>query len=275
MQLVCGNKTLNLMQPCIMGIVNVTPDSFSDGGRYPTVASAIIHAKRMIADGAAIVDIGGESTRPGAESITIETELERVIPVISALKGCAAIISVDTRKPEVMQAAIIAGADMINDINALRSDGALKVVSESNVAVCVMHMQGEPKTMQQNVCYGDVIQEVCGFLQERVEVLKTAGIPQNRIAIDPGFGFGKTLQHNLQLLKHLDRIVALKSPVLVGMSRKAMLGMLTGRPVNERDAASIAAYLHAWNHGANIMRVHDVAKCRDAFTIWQAIKDTP
>ena len=274
MRLICGNKCLDLSRPRIMGIVNVTPDSFSDGGQYSNHAAAVAHAQQLILDGADIIDIGGESTRPGATPVNPEQELARIIPVITALRGSAAVISVDTRHPEVMQAAISAGAEMINDVYALRAPGALEVVTHANVAVCLMHMQGEPKSMQQSIYYDDVVPVVSAFLQQRVDVLASTGLWSERIVIDPGFGFGKTLQHNLQLLKHLNLFVGLKLPLLVGWSRKTMLGKLTGRPVNQREAAGLAAHLYALKMGANIFRVHDVAGCRDALTVWQAIEET-
>jgi len=274
MQLSCGNMRLDLSRPRIMGIVNVTPDSFSDGGKLDTLTAAVAHARKLIADGADIIDIGGESTRPMAASVSVEEELARVIPVITALRGCNAVISVDTRKPEVMQAAILAGAHMINDVQALQAEGALAIVARSNVSVCVMHMRGEPQSMQLQASYEDVVTSIYAFLQQRIEALLAAGIARERIVIDPGFGFGKHLQHNLQLLKHLAVFAGLNYPILVGMSRKAMLGALTGRAVSEREAAGLAAHLYAVSRGANIIRVHDVAGCHDALTVWQAIEDT-
>ena len=274
MHLSCGNIQLELSRPRIMGIVNVTPDSFSDGGKFDKHGAAIAHAHKLIADGADIIDIGGESTRPMAAPVSVEDELARVVPLVSALRGCGAIISVDTRKTEVMRAAIEAGAHMINDVQALRAEGALAVVAEANVGICVMHMQGEPQTMQIEASYSDVVADVSAFLQQRIAALRGAGIARERIAIDPGFGFGKRLPHNLQLLKHLDALVGLNYPLLVGMSRKSMLGALTGRDVNDREAAGLAAHLYAVSRGANIIRVHDVVACRDALTVWQAIEDT-
>ena len=273
MRLICGSKSLDLSHPRIMGIVNVTPDSFSDGGQYHNLSVAVAHAQQLISDGADIIDIGGESTRPGANPVDLEEELARVIPVITALRGCAAVISIDTRHPEVMQAAIDAGAEMVNDVYALRAAGALDVIKQTNVAVCLMHMQGEPKSMQQHIYYDDVVTVVRTFLQQRIACLDAAGVGRERIVIDPGFGFGKTVQDNLQLLKHLDVFAGLKLPVLAGLSRKAVLGKLTGRPVNEREAAGLAAHLYALKLGANIIRVHDVAGCRDALTVWQAIEE--
>ena len=274
MYLSCGNIQLELSRPRIMGIVNVTPDSFSDGGQFDKRAAALAHAHKLIAAGADIIDIGGESTRPMAEPVSVEEELQRVVPLVSALRGCGAVISVDTRKTEVMRAAIEAGAHMINDVQALQAEGALTAVAESDVAICIMHMLGEPQTMQAQASYGDVVADVSAFLQQRIATVLGAGIARERIAIDPGFGFGKRLQHNLQLLKHLDVLVELNYPLLVGMSRKSMLGALTGRDVNDREAAGLAAHLYAVSRGANIIRVHDVAACRDALTVWQAIEDT-
>mgnify|MGYP002795031922 CR=1 FL=1 len=274
MQLSCGNIQLDLSRPRIMGIVNVTPDSFSDGGQHDTTSAAVAHAQKLISEGADIVDIGGESTRPMANPVSTAEELARVIPVITALRGCGAVISVDTRKPEVMQAAILAGAQMINDVQALRAEGALSIVAASDVAVCVMHMQGEPQYMQQQASYKNVVAEVFDFLQQRISALLDAGVARERIAIDPGFGFGKQLQHNLQLLKHLKVFAGLNCPVLVGMSRKAMLGALTGQGVAGREAAGLAAHLYAVSQGANIIRVHEAAECRDALAVWHAIEDT-
>lgn len=273
MHLVCGNKTLDLSRPRIMGIVNVTPDSFSDGGQYASVSAAVHHARELIDAGADIIDIGGESTRPGATAVTIDEELGRVIPVISALQGCAAVISVDTRHPQVMQAALDAGVEMINDVNALQAPGALEVALGSGAGICLMHMQGEPATMQQAIYFNDVVQDVYTFLQHRIAMLTTAGIARERVVIDPGFGFGKSLQHNLQLLKHLARFATLNQPVLVGLSRKSMLGKLTGRHVNDREAAGMAANLYALEQGAHIFRVHEVAGFRDALKVRQAIED--
>ena len=274
MQVTCGDMRLDVSRPRIMGIVNVTPDSFSDGGEHDTRAAAADHARKLIAEGADIIDIGGESTRPMAAPVSAAEELERVIPLVEILRGCGAIISVDTRKPEVMQAAIQAGAHMINDVQALQAEGALSIVASADVAVCVMHMQGEPQSMQQQANYNDVTETVYAFLQQRIDALLAAGVARERIIIDPGFGFGKLLQHNLQLLKHLAVLTGLNYPILVGMSRKSMLGALTGRAVGEREAAGLAAHLYAVNQGANIIRVHDVAACRDALTVWQAIKGT-
>lgn len=274
MQLSCAGVMLDLTQPRIMGIVNVTPDSFSDGGLYHTVTAAVRHAHALIAAGADIVDIGGESTRPGAVPVDVAVELARVVPVIEAMRGCGAVVSVDTRKPEVMRAAIAAGAQMVNDVEALQSAGGLGVVAQSNVAVCLMHMAGQPQTMQDNTDDEHIVATVAGFLQMRIQALLSAGVARNRIVVDPGFGFGKNLTQNLQLLKHLHHIMALNYPVLVGMSRKAMLGLMTGRAVDSRLAAGLAAHLYAVTQGAHIVRVHDVAACKDALTVWKIIEDT-
>lgn len=274
MQLMCGGFSLDLSRPRIMGIVNVTPDSFSDGGKHDTLAAAVAHAKTLIAAGADIIDVGGESTRPMAAPVCVAEELARVIPVITALHDCGAVLSVDTRNPQVMQAAIEAGVQMINDVQALQAPGAVSMVAKANVVVCIMHMQGQPENMQRQASYDDVVTTVYDFLQQRIAVLLQAGIARERIVIDPGYGFGKQLQHNLQLLKHLSTFTRLGLPILVGMSRKAMLGALTGRAVHAREAAGIAAHLYAISQGANILRVHDVAACRDALTVWQAVEET-
>lgn len=268
----CANIQLDVSSPRIMGIVNTTPDSFSDGGQHLHVDSAVAHAYRLIAEGAAIIDIGGESTRPGAQAIPLQQELDRVLPVLEALRGCGAVLSVDTRKPGVMAAAIAAGAHMINDIDALQAGGALQAVACSEVAVCLMHKQGEPQAMQNNPCYQDVVAEVTGFLAARMAVAEAAGIARERIVVDPGFGFGKTLVHNLKLLHHLDRITQLGVPVLVGISRKSMLGKITGRAVDQREFAGLAAHVLAIMRGARILRVHNVAACQDTLKIIQAVE---
>jgi len=255
-----------------MGIVNVTPDSFSDGGQYRQRDAALAHAQQLILDGADILDIGGESTRPGAHPVGIQEELDRVLPVIEGLSGSAVPVSVDTFKPEVMRAAIEAGAQMVNDINALQNTTALNLVASSNVAVCLMHKQGNPQTMQSQPCYLDVVSEVTGFLVDRIAAAEAAGIQRDRIVIDPGFGFGKTLEHNLELLKSLSGLAGLGVPVLAGLSRKSMLGMLTGREAGDRVAASITAALLAVQRGTKIVRVHDVRETVDALKIWDAVK---
>lgn len=267
-----GAFSFHLDPPLIMGIVNVTPDSFSDGGRLENVQQAVRHALNLVELGADIIDIGGESTRPGAETVSEDEELKRVMPVLEALVKQVVAVSVDTRKPRVMREAIQAGASMINDVMALRESGAIETVADSNVAVCLMHMQGEPRTMQADPVYKDVVVEVSDFLAERMNVCIQAGINKSRIIIDPGFGFGKTLEHNLALLKGLKKFTDLGVPVLVGMSRKSMLGALTGRPVEQREYAGIAAHLAAVQRGASILRVHDVVAMEDALAVWQAIE---
>lgn len=259
-----------------MGIVNVTPDSFSDGGQHLQREAAIAHAHRLIAEGADIIDIGGESTRPGAQPVALQEELERVLPVIEGLRGITIPISIDTCKPEVMRAALAAGAQMVNDINALQDSAALQAVAASDAAVCLMHKQGDPQTMQRQPHYEDAVAEVSGFLRGRIAAAEAAGIAKERIAIDPGFGFGKTLAHNLELLRHLDKLRELGVPVLAGLSRKSMLGALTGQDVNHRASASVAATLIAVQRGASIVRVHDVRETVDALKIWNAVntKDT-
>lgn len=255
-----------------MGVVNVTPDSFSDGGLYALTENAICHAARLIEEGAGMLDIGGESTRPGSDSVSAAEELRRVIPVVQALASRDIPISVDTSKPEVMLAAIQAGAVMINDVNALRATGALEVVAAGNVAACLMHMQGEPHNMQTNPRYrDDVVTDVKDFLQLRLNAAQAAGIPLERLVIDPGFGFGKTLEHNLELLRHLGRFIDMGVPVLAGLSRKSMLGKITGNDVGERVHASVAAALLAVDRGAKILRVHDVKATRDAVAVYNAV----
>ena len=268
-----GPFRLSLARPLIMGIVNTTPDSFSDGGSLKSVQAAIDHGLNLAHLGADILDIGGESTRPGAAVVPIEEEIRRVVPVIEALVKAGRVVSVDTRKPEVMRAALDAGAAMINDVMALRAPGALEVVAASQAAVCLMHMQGEPQTMQQTPRYRDVMSEVQRFLQQRVETCVSAGIARDRIVIDPGFGFGKSLTHNLSLLKNLAVLTAGEVPVMVGMSRKFMLGALTGREIGEREFAGVAAHMLALTHGARLLRVHNVAAMRDALAIWNAVEE--
>jgi dihydropteroate synthase len=267
-----GKYQLGLSRPLIMGVVNLTPDSFSDGGRLPTAEAAIVHALNLREQGADIVDIGGESTRPGAALVDQDEEWRRISPVLEALVAADVPASVDTRKPAVMRAAIEAGAAMINDVEALRAPGALETVARGNTAVCLMHMQGQPQTMQQHPVYGNVVAEVKSFLASRVEACEKAGIGRDRIVVDPGFGFGKTLEHNLALLRHLDRLLELDVPVVAGMSRKTMLGALTGRPVEQREYAGVAAHLLAVAGGASIVRVHDVVAMHDALSIWNAVK---
>lgn len=257
-----------------MGILNVTPDSFSDGGRFVRRDAAIRQALAMQAEGAGIIDVGGESTRPGAAGVSLEEELERVVPVIEALAAELDVpVSVDTSKPEVMREAVEAGAGMINDVNALRADGALEAAFVTGVPVCLMHMQGKPRTMQQAPHYGDVVAEVMAFLGDRAAHCLAAGIPKEKILLDPGFGFGKSLEHNLELLRNLRSFRELGYPLLVGISRKSMLGMLTGRDVGERLAAGIAAAVLAVERGAAIVRVHDVATTVDAIRITTAVTE--
>jgi len=254
-----------------MGIVNVTPDSFSDGGRYFDLERALAHAERLIAEGADLLDIGGESTRPGAAEVAVAEELARVIPLVRALRDRGVPLSVDTSKPEVMRAALAEGASIVNDVRALQADGAIEAVAASGCGVVLMHMQGEPRTMQLAPHYGDVVREVGDFLRARRDALVAAGVARERIAIDPGFGFGKTAAHNFALLARLHELAALGQPVLVGLSRKSMLGQATGRAVGERVHASVAAALLAVQRGARIVRVHDVAATRDALAVWQAV----
>jgi len=268
----CGRFRLSLEHPLIMGIVNVTPDSFSDGGLLSTASVAVEHALRLVDEGADILDIGGESTRPGAQPVPAGQELDRVIPVLEALHGLGIPLSVDTQKSEVMVAAIRAGASMINDVNALQAEGALDAVATSSAALCLMHKQGEPQTMQQEPRYRDVVVEVQEFLAARVAAALAAGVARERLLIDPGFGFGKSLQHNLTLLRQLDRLDALGVPLLAGLSRKTMLGAITGNAVGERVHASVAAAVLAVMKGARILRVHDVRATRDALKVIGAVE---
>ncbi len=258
-------------RPLVMGILNVTPDSFSDGGQFASLDMAITHAEQMIADGVDIIDIGGESTRPGAAPVSIEEELRRVMPLVFALRDCGKPLSVDTRRPEVMREVIQAGVDMINDVEGFRAEGALRLLSESDCALCIMHMQGQPQTMQHTPHYVDVVGEVSEFLRERAAAAMATGIDRRRLCIDPGFGFGKNLNHNLTMLGHLgDLQSAVGLPLLAGLSRKSMIGTLTARPAEQRLAGSIGAALVAIMQGARIVRVHDVAETVDAIKVWQA-----
>jgi dihydropteroate synthase len=268
----CGGKPLDLGCPQVMGVLNVTPDSFSDGGLFVSVESALAQARRMVAEGAAIIDVGGESTRPGAAAVGAEEELQRVIPVIEGLaRELPVIISVDTSKPAVMRAAVAAGAGLINDVRALQEDGALAVAHELAVPVCLMHMKGAPRTMQKNPQYADVVQEVKDFLGQRVAACVAAGLGREHLMIDPGFGFGKSVAHNLALIKHLAVFRELDLPLLVGVSRKSTIGAVLERPVEDRLPGSLAlATLACWQ-GAHIIRAHDVAATRDALTICQAV----
>ncbi len=270
--LCCGNFQIDLSRPLIMGIVNVTPDSFSDGGRHMAHSTALAHAHRLLEEGADILDIGGESTRPGSQPVSVQEELDRVMPVIEGLHGIPVPVSVDTAKPEVMSAALAAGASMVNDITALQQSGALETVAASKAGVCLMHMKGTPQTMQEQPCYGDVVLEVKDFLRARIAVAEAAGIARDRIVVDPGFGFGKALEHNLALLRKLGELLELNVPVLAGLSRKSMLGRITGQDVEQRLAASLSAALLAVQHGASIVRVHDVRETVDALKILNAVK---
>jgi dihydropteroate synthase len=268
----CVDKTLDLSRPRVMGVLNVTPDSFSDGGRFQTLEAAVSHGVRLAAEGAELIDVGGESTRPGAEPVALEEELRRVVPVIERLRTATrAVISVDTSKPEVMHAALAAGAGLVNDVYALRAPGALEAVAASGCAVCLMHMQGEPRTMQAAPYYTDVVAEVRAFLAERVSACRAAGIGTQRIVIDPGFGFGKTLEHNLTLLRNLRELTAGGLPVLVGLSRKSLVGTLTGRPPGERANGSVALAVVAALAGARIVRAHDVAATVEALKVVAAV----
>jgi len=271
----CGRFRLPLDRPLVMGVVNVTPDSFYDGGRYADPGAAVQHARRLIEEGADLLDIGGESSRPGAAAVDAEEELRRVLPVLESLLGVGVPVAVDTTKPEVMRAALDRGAAMINDISALAVPGALANVAGTDAAVCLMHMQGSPRTMQANPVYVDVVAEVRDFLSARAQACVDAGVARDRIVVDPGFGFGKTVEHNLALLGHLDAIAALGYPVLAGWSRKSSLGRITGKPGEERLAASVAAALLAVQRGARIVRVHDVAATRDALAVLAALESMP
>ena len=267
----CGKYQLNLNRPHVMGIVNVTPDSFSDGGKYTSIDLAVAHGLQLIAEGADILDIGGESTRPGAEPVSLDDELKRVIPVIEALCAVSTVpLSIDTYKPEVMRQAIAAGIDIVNDIRALQEERAVEIVADSNVGVCLMHMQGMPQTMQLAPSYQDVVAEVRQFLIERLQVVTSAGIAQERIVLDPGFGFGKTTAHNIALIQHLDEIGEL-GPLLVGLSRKAVLGKIAGGDEQQRLHAGLAASVISAMKGAKIVRVHDVKATVDALKVVTAV----
>lgn len=271
-QLRCGERTLPVKRPLVMGVVNLTPDSFSDGNRYLEPAQALERALALEAEGAAIIDLGGESTRPGAAPVTVQEELRRVLPVLEQLRPrTAAVLSIDTSKPEVMRACAAAGADLINDVYALRAPGALEAAAESGCAICIMHMQGEPRTMQHAPQYADVVGEVRAFLQARVQACRAAGIAEARLVLDPGFGFGKTLEHNLTLLRRLEALRIEGLPLLAGLSRKSMIGALTGQPAEQRVHGSVAAALIAAQNGAQILRVHDVAATVDALKVLAAV----
>lgn len=276
-QLDCAGRILKFDRPRVVGIVNATPDSFSDGGEHATVDSAVAHGLRLAEEGADVLDVGGESTRPGAGNVAVEEELRRVIPVIERLaKETSVPISIDTSKPEVMRAAVAAGAGMINDVYALRREGALEAAAELDVPVVLMHMQGEPRSMQDAPDYDDVVGEVHRFLAERIFAAEMAGIAKKNIVIDPGFGFGKSRQHNLLMLAQLERFAELGVPVLVGLSRKKTIGDLTGRKdPHDRIHGSVAAALIAAQRGATLLRVHDVAATVDALKIWNAVATAP
>jgi dihydropteroate synthase len=267
-----GPRTLDLRRVALMGVLNVTPDSFSDGGRYLRPAQALDHAAAMVEEGAAIVDVGGESTRPGAEAVATAEEVDRVVPVIERLaRELDVAISIDTTKPEVMRAAVEAGAVLINDVMALRAPGALETAAVLDAGICLMHMKGQPRTMQGDPQYRDVVAEVRDFLGRRVQAAEAAGIARDRLLIDPGFGFGKTLEHNLQLLRGLGELAALQLPILAGLSRKSMIGMALDLPVERRLHASVALAQIAVQNGARIVRVHDVGATRDAIRMWETV----
>ncbi len=266
----CGRFELDLERPLVMGIVNVTPDSFSDGGEHDDPDAAVAHARKLIAEGAHILDLGGESTRPGAPPVSADEEMKRLLPVIEALRDCGVPLSIDTFKPEVMRAVLDAGADMINDIYGFRQPGAIEAVAPSRCGLCVMHMKGEPGTMQDAPEYTDLLGEIGVFLGARAQRLRAAWVDPRRIVLDPGFGFGKTMDQNFQLLRRLASLRASSYPLLIGVSRKSMIGAATGRPVGERLPGSIAAALACVARGASIVRVHDVAATVDALKVWQA-----
>lgn len=274
MRLNCAGGELDLATPKVMGVLNVTPDSFSDGGRFADTTAAIRRAHDMLDEGADLIDVGGESTRPGAAPVTAAEEIGRVVPVIEALAARGALVSIDTSKPDVIRAAVAAGARLVNDVRALREPGALDAVASTKAAVCLMHMQGEPATMQRAPTYRDVLAEVTDFLNERVAACLERGIARDRLSVDPGFGFGKTLEHNLTLLRGLPELVAGTGlPVLAGLSRKSMLAGITGRPVDQRLAGSLALAFAALEGGARIIRCHDVAETRDVVKVWVAMRD--
>lgn len=269
-----SDRLLDLSSPKIMGILNFTPDSFSDSGKFFTLDKALFQVEKMLNDGADIIDIGGESTRSNAEIVTLEQELERVVPLVEAVrKRFDCLISVDSSKAEVFRQSALVGADILNDIRALQEPNALETAVELGLPVCLMHMQGTPQNMQQNPEYDDVVEEVADFLNQRIFACTMAGIPKEHIILDVGFGFGKTVQHNYQLLKHLNAFVASGYPVLAGLSRKSMIGNVVNKPVDQRVAGSIAGALLAVQNGAKIVRVHDVAETADALKVWQAMNE--
>lgn len=274
MELDCGGKRIDLTHPVVMGILNVTPDSFSDGGAYADIPVAVERALQMVEEGAHLIDVGGESTRPGASPVDAETEIARVVPVIEAVRAeCPVTISIDTSKPEVMRAAVSAGAGFINDVRALREPGALEAAVALGVPVCLMHMLGQPRTMQLAPAYQDVVTEVIEFLRNQAEVAENAGLSRANLVFDPGFGFGKTLRHNLQILNSLERFTELGSPVLVGISRKSMIGAIVDQPVEARTSGSIAAAVICALKGASIIRAHDVGPTVEALRVVQAVAE--
>jgi dihydropteroate synthase len=269
----CGRFEFSLERPLLMGVVNVTPDSFSDGGQLVETTSAIAHAQKLVTEGAEILDIGGESTRPGALPVSIQEELARILPVIAAMRDCGAAISVDTCKPEVMRAALEAGADIINDVTGMRQPEAQRIVAaHPNCGVCLMHMQGEPRTMQSQPLYQNVVHEVKAALVAQAQLLERLGVKHARISLDPGLGFGKTLEHNYQLLHGLAQFVKSGYPVVLGASRKSMIGAVTGKSVDQRLSGSIAAALAGVARGAAVLRVHDVDATRDALKVWASVQ---
>lgn len=270
----CGGRQLDLTKPHVMGVLNVTPDSFSDGGHFVSVETAVEHALAMADAGATFIDIGGESTRPGADPVSIQEELERTIPVIEALSArTECLISIDSSTPEVFQEAASAGAHLINDVRALQRDGALQAAAATGLPVCLMHMQGEPQNMQDSPSYLDVVNDVLGFLRQRIEDCRDVGVAPNQIMVDPGFGFGKTLEQNLQLLHHLDKFDVLNCPILVGMSRKSMIGAILNKSVEQRLFGSVAVAVMAFERGASIVRVHDVEETVDALKVASAVME--
>ncbi len=268
----CGRFQLSLERPLVMGIVNVTPDSFSDGNTHFRTDEAVAHGLRLIDEGADLLDIGGESTRPGAQAVTVDEELRRVLPVIQGLAECGVPLSIDTCKPEVMRASVLAGADMINDIGGFTVPGAIDAVRDSACGLCLMHMLGEPRTMQQDPDYGDVVAEVRDYLANGARRLRDAGVSADRIVLDPGFGFGKTVAHNYALLRQLPQVMGDEYPSLIGLSRKSMIGAVTGRPADRRLGGSVAAALAGAMRGTHILRVHDVADTVDALRVWSAVE---
>ncbi len=272
-RLPCGNRVLDLSRPHVMGILNVTPDSFSDGGRFRQRDAALRHAAAMVAAGATLIDVGGESTRPGAAAVSVEEELERVVPIVQAIAGeLDVIVSVDTSTPQVMRESALHGAGLINDVRSLSRDGALQAAAESGLAVCLMHMRGEPGTMQQSPVYENVVEEVCDYLGERIALCSAAGIAPEKLILDPGFGFAKNLAHNLSLFKHLDALLRFGLPLLVGVSRKSMIGQALGREVDERLYGGLALAALAVAKGACILRVHDVAETVDVVRMIAAVQ---